>query len=52
MRDAPIWAMSGSDPSMTAAAGEQNDGKDDDPDAVVIEQVAETVIHNGSSVND
>jgi len=37
---------------MTAAAGQEKDGDDDEPDAVVIEQIAETVIHNGSSLSD
>ena len=32
-----------------AAAGEEDDGKDDEPDPVVVEQIAEAVIHNRSS---
>jgi hypothetical protein len=30
--------------SVAAAAGEQNDGKDDEPYPVVIEQLAEAVV--------
>jgi len=35
---------------MTAAAGQKNDRNDDQPDAVVVKQIAEAVIHNGSSL--
>ena len=35
--------------SMTAAGNEQ-DGNDDQPDAVVVKQIAETVIHSSSSL--
>ena len=35
--------------SMTAAAGKQNDGNDDQPKSAVIKQIAKTVIHNRSS---
>jgi hypothetical protein len=35
---------------MTAAAGEQNDGNDDQPKGAVLKQVAKAVIHNCSSV--
>ena len=52
LRDAPFTGGSSINGSVSAAAGEQDNGNDDDPDAVVIEQIAETVIHNGSSVND
>ena len=30
--------------SMAAAAGEENDGKDDEPDPVVVKQLAEAVV--------
>jgi hypothetical protein len=36
---------------MTAAAGEQDDCDDDQPEGVVIKQIAEAVIHNRSSLN-
>ena len=32
------------------AAGEEKDGDDDEPDAVVIEKIAEAVVHNSSSL--
>ena len=35
--------------SMTAAAGKQNDGNDDQPKGAVVKQVAKAVIHNRSS---
>ena len=35
--------------SMTAAAGKQNDGNDDQPKSAVVKQIAKTVIHNRSS---
>ena len=35
--------------SMTAAAGKQNDGNDDQPKSAVIKEIAKTVIHNRSS---
>jgi hypothetical protein len=35
---------------MSAAAGEQENGNDDDPDAVVVKQIAEAVVHNRSSL--
>ena len=34
---------------MTAAAGKKNDGNDDEPQGVVIEQIAKTVIHGRTS---
>ena len=34
---------------VVTAAGEEDDGKDDEPDPVVVEQIAEAVIHNRSS---
>ena len=34
--------------SVAAAAGEENDGKNDQPYPVVIEQIAEAVIHSVS----
>jgi hypothetical protein len=33
-----------------AAAGNQDDGKNDQPNPVIVEQIAETVIHDGSSL--
>ena len=35
-----------------SAAGEENDGKDDQPYPVVIEEIAQTVVHNESSLKD
>ncbi len=35
---------------MTAAAGKQNDGNDDQPKSAVVKQIAKTVIHNRSSI--
>lgn len=35
---------------MTAAAGKQNDGNDDQPKGAVVKQIAKTVIHNRSSI--
>ena len=37
--------------AMTAAAGKQNDGNDDQPKSAVVKQIAKTVIHNRSSQN-
>ena len=34
-----------------AAAGDEKDGDDDEPDPVVIEQIAEAVIHMGISLS-
>ncbi len=36
--------------AMTAAAGKQNDGNDDQPKSAVVKQIAKTVIHNRSSI--
>ena len=35
-----------------SAAGEKDDGKDDQPYPVVVEKVAQTVVHNGSSLKN
>jgi len=35
-----------------SAAGEEDDGKDDQPYPVVIEKIAQTVVHNESSLKD
>ena len=37
--------------SMTAAAGKQNDGNDDQPKGAVFKKIAKAVIHNRSSKN-
>ena len=37
--------------SVTAAAGEQNDGKDDEPYPVVVKQLAEAVVIHGVPPN-
>ena len=34
---------------IVVAAGEENDDKDDQPNPVVVKQIAETVIHNCAS---
>lgn len=36
--------------AVTAAAGKQNDGNDDQPKSAIVKQIAKTVIHNRSSV--
>lgn len=36
--------------AMTAAAGKQDDGNDDQPKGAIVKQIAKTVIHNRSSV--
>lgn len=36
--------------SMTAAAGKQDNGNDDQPKSAIVKQIAKTVIHNCSSV--
>ena len=36
--------------AMTAAAGEQNDGNDDQPKGAVVKQIAKAVIHSRSSI--
>jgi hypothetical protein len=33
-----------------AAAGDNDDGNDDQPDAVVVKEIAEAVVHNRSSL--
>ena len=36
-----------------AAAGQENDGNDDDPEAVVVvKQIAKTVVHNDFSLKE
>jgi hypothetical protein len=36
--------------AMTAAAGKQNDGNDDQPKGAIVKQIAKTVIHIRSSI--
>jgi hypothetical protein len=36
--------------TSVAAAGENDDGNDDQPDAVVVKEIAEAVVHNRSSL--
>jgi hypothetical protein len=40
----PFWV------GLVAAAGNEQDGNDDQPDPVVVKQIAQTVVHIRSSV--